>query len=135
MYIKDINKNTIFVKKYNVFKNTFIVEEKEIEGILTISVTKDPLKAKLYTAVEVYKETYNNLDEDAKEALAKTYATGDYRQNILTKIVNLNFKVIMLDNVNYYYSDDIKDEQELLDRLGLDTLVKPIVTTVVQEAK
>lgn len=138
MRIKKINKNTMFVKihkKDYTNGDSYLVEEKENDGIVTISVTKDPLKAKLYTAAEVYKYVYEKLTDSDKKDIMETYEKNESYE-ILSRLVNDRFSVIETGEINYGYSNgDIEDEKQLLNTLDLVYILKDLETkkTIVKD--
>jgi hypothetical protein len=121
MYIKEINKDTVFLK---MIDDAFLVDVIEQDGIKTIRTTRNPLKAKHFTAQEAYSLVYNDLNEDDRKRILKAHEKDD-SYNTLTYHVRHSFKVIEVEDINYGYQHDVKHEQKLLSSFDMDYVFTP----------
>lgn len=133
MYVKELDKDTMFVKVIstdnNNNKHIYFVDEKIENGLRTIVATKDPTKARLFSLQEAYIIVYNGLDEDEKQEIVHAHQSNDGYGG-LTKRLNEQFKVITTERINYGYQDDCKHEAKLLEQLDLSYMYKGVQTIV-----
>lgn len=128
MRIRDITKDTIFVKKVGT---SYLVDENEVDGIKTIRTTKNPMKARQYTAENLYPIVYNSLDESDARRIAKAHTTEKDSYGVLSRYLNDDYEVISTDSIDYGYGeDDIKAEKKFLSSIGLGHVCEDIQVVV-----
>lgn len=127
MEYNDINENTYLVRVFaNDTEPLYYVEDETYDGVQTIKLTKDPLKAKVYTIGEAYKEVYTKMSEDAKKRLRKAYVDKDnYGSSLSSKVFN-EFHVFSAHTVSCYGYKVYKSEPELLKKLDLEYITKDL---------
>jgi len=128
MRIRDITKDTIFVKKVG---DDYLVDENEVDGIKTIRTTKNPIKAKQYTAENIYPMVYNSLSEARAERIAKAHTTEKDSYGVLSRYINDDYEVITTASIAYGYGeDDLKAEKKFLESIGLGHVCEDIQVVV-----
>ncbi len=128
MRIRDVSKDTVFVKKVG---DAYLVDETEIDGIKTIRTTKNPLKAKHFTAENVYPLVYNSLDEDDARRIAKSHSTKKDSYGLLSRHVNEEYEVISTESIAYGYGDDdIIAEKKFLTSIGMEHVCEELKVVV-----
>lgn len=131
MHIKEVSKDTVFIKKVG---DAFLVDQQEEDGIKTVRVTKNPMKAKHFTAEEAYHDTWNNLSEYDMKRLIKGHKEND-NYSSLSRHVNDHYQVLKPIDINYGYSGDIEAEAKLLRSMNMDYMIEdvPVVTKSIDE--
>jgi len=128
MYIKQLTKDSIFVKKIG---NAYLVDENEIDGIKTIRTTSNPLKAHQFTLQNVYQLVYNSLDSDEERAVMDAHKTKD-PYGILSRKINNDYRVLVAERLDYGYPEDVESEAKLLISMGMDYVFTP--TKIITES-
>lgn len=132
MYIRDITKETLFVREIKIGdKIGYYVGETYTEGVCNITITNNPLKAKHYTLKEVYENTYAKLNESQKEYVRDAYK-DNYGYGILASYVAKEYKIITVDTINYGYKEDTETEYDLLASVGLEYMVEEPTVTIIE---
>ena len=126
MYVREITKDTVFIKKVG---NAYLVDEKEVDGIRTIRTTKNPIKAAQFTAENVYPLVYNNLSESEVKRVTRGHEEDD-SYSLLSRFVTDQYLVISAVDINYGYKGDRAGEQALLSSIGMDYVFNPIKINV-----
>lgn len=126
MYIKEITKETIFIKRIG---DAFFVDERENEGIKTIRTTKNPLKAQHYTLENIIPEIYTALSEREAERIIRAHEEKDTYNSLFSKIA-AKYVILSTVDVNYGYGGDLEAERKLLTELHMDYIFTPTKTVI-----
>lgn len=123
MYYKDLNKDSCLIKVYRDSPTPlYYVEDETYDGVQTIKVTKDPLKAKVYTITEAFKELFESLSEKDKKELHQAYSKKEhYGVTLSYKLFN-TFRVLTAASVHCW--DIYENEEILLKELDLEYMIK-----------
>lgn len=130
MYISDLSKDTIFVRKV---EGGYLVSESEEDGVVTRRVTKNPLKARQYTLENAFTETYTTLGAREAAAIIEAHKSDDSYRGFMRRVGEL-FEIVTTTSIDYGYSKDIPAERKLLESVHMDYVFKG-PTVVVQEAE
>lgn len=123
MNYKDLNKDTYLIKVFCESPTPlYYVEDRTYNGIQTIKITKNPLKAKVYTITEAFKELFESLSERDKKELHQAYLKKERFGDTLSSRLFNNFRVLEAANVSCW--NIYEDEEILLKELDLEYMVK-----------
>ena len=121
MYIREITMDTVFVRRMpreDDEVQTYFVDEKIEKGTRTVVTTTDPLRAHLFSVKEVVEYTYNRMNERERERLINAHKENE-PYGCLFSTVHERFDVIVPEAIHYGYTEDIKHEAILLDKIDM----------------
>lgn len=125
MNYKDLNKDSYLIKVFSDSPTPlYYVEDRIYDGIQTIRVTRNPLRAKVYTITEAFKELFESLSEKDKKELHQAYLKKERFGDTLSSRLFKTFRVLKVVNVNCW--DIYEDEEILLKELDLEYMIKDL---------
>ena len=126
MYIKELNKETQFIRVYD---DAFLVDVVIKDGIKTIRTSTNVFKAKKFTVQEAYEEAFSTLSERDITRLQEAHVKDD-SYSLLSRTVGSLFRVIKPDNLDYGYSNDAMHEAKLLTSMDMAYMFTPEVVAI-----
>lgn len=125
MNYKDLNKDSYLIKVFSDSPTPlYYVEDRIYDGIKIIKVAQNPLRAKVYTITEAFKELFESLSEKDKKELHQAYLKKERFGDSLSNRLFNTFRVLQVANVNYW--DIYEDEEILLKELDLEYMIKDL---------